>query len=165
MIVFKGTYSWLLRTPSHIKLNSEVIFWKFKPGSKIFAVTRLMTLVGWNYVVQFGSTGFKIVHKNQPFALFLFINRFFTVKFADFKTIKIISLSIINSIIVVFSWTLNLYVLLSLKIYDQQRELDNSVKEGVISSNVLLERYERIKKKHETNCCGNTLRDVPKSHL
>ena len=102
--------------------------------------------MGWNYVVQFGSTGFKTVHKNQPYALFLFIDRFFTVKFADFKTIKIISLSIINSIIVVFSWTLNLYVLLLLKIYDQQRELDNSMKEGVISSNVLLERCKRIKK-------------------
>ena len=68
-------------------------------------------------------------------------------KMFTFKTFKIVLLATINSIIETALLLLNLYTVLLLKIYDQRRQLDILIKDGIISRNIAFERVKRLKRR------------------
>ena len=68
-------------------------------------------------------------------------------KMFTFKMFKIVLLATINSLIERALFLLNLYTVLLLKIYDQRRQLDILIKDGIISRNIALERVKRLKRR------------------
>ena len=54
----------------------------------------------------------------------------------------------INSIIVTASLSLNLYLVMLLKIYDQRRQLDILIKNAIISRNIAFEKIKPLKRRY-----------------